>query len=178
MLSFIYIFSLQQQSCIMVAMVLLRCYQYHRCYDHIWAANCKAFQGHLCLEGDLYYIFILQTLQICPWTKYKHINNDLSFSLQGDLYYIFILQSLQICPSTKYKHINNDHSFIPSRWPLLYIILQSLQICPCIKYKHINNDPSSFKAIFTMYLFYNLFTLVQCILSTKTLAITFFYLQV
>ena len=43
----------------MVAMVLLRCYQHHRCYGHIWAANCKVFQGYLCLEGDPYYIFIL-----------------------------------------------------------------------------------------------------------------------
>ena len=63
----------------MVSMVLLRCYQYHICYDHIWAANCKVIQGHLCLEGDPYYIFILQSLKICPCarytTKYKHICN-------------------------------------------------------------------------------------------------------
>ena len=66
MVFFIYMYRLQQPSCIMVAIVLLRCYQYHRCYDHIWAANCKVFQGYLCLEGDPYYIFILQSLQICP----------------------------------------------------------------------------------------------------------------
>ena len=65
----------------------------------------------LCLEGDPYYIFILQSLQICPCTKYKPINNDFSFFLQGDLYYIFMLQYLQICLCTKYKHINNDLSF-------------------------------------------------------------------
>ena len=80
----------------MGAMVL----PYHRCYDHIWAANCKVFQGHFCLEGDSYYIFILQSLQICPCTKYKHINNDPSFFLQGDLYHTFILQSLQMYPCT------------------------------------------------------------------------------
>ena len=42
-LSFIKTYSLQP-SCIMVSMVLPRCYQYPRCYDHIQAANCKVIQ--------------------------------------------------------------------------------------------------------------------------------------
>ena len=107
MLSFIYSYSLEP-SCIMVSTVLLRCYQYHRCYDHIWPTNCNVIQRHLYLEGDPYHIFIFQSLQICPFTrykcvldmngtKYKHICNDLSFFLQVDPFYIFILQSLQIC---------------------------------------------------------------------------------
>ena len=42
-LSFIYTYHLQP-SCIIISMVLLRCYQYHRCYDLIWAANHKLIQ--------------------------------------------------------------------------------------------------------------------------------------
>ena len=78
-------------------MVLLKCYKHHRCYDHIWAANCKVFQGHLYLEGDPYYIFISQSLQICPcarYTKYKHICNDLSFCSFKVTFTIYLFYNL------------------------------------------------------------------------------------
>ena len=88
----------------MVAMVLLRCYQYHRHYDHIWAANCKVFQGYLCLEGDPYYIFY----NLCRCIL-------VLFYLCRFLIIILVLSY------PRYKYINNDPSFYPSRWPLLYI---------------------------------------------------------
>ena len=136
MFTFIYFYSLQQPFCIMVTMVLLRCYQYHRCYDHIWAANCKVFQGNLCLEGDPYYIFILQYLQICPctmYTRYKHICNDLSFYSFKVIFTIYLFYNLYRCiivlSCTKYKHINNDLFFI-IQGDLYYIfILHSLHLC-------------------------------------------------
>ena len=37
-----------------------RCYQYDKYYYHAWAINYNVI--HLCLEGDPYYIFILQSM--------------------------------------------------------------------------------------------------------------------
>ena len=151
MLSFIYTYSLQQPLCIMVSMVLLRCYQYLRCYDHIWDANCKVIQGQLYLEGDPYNIFILQSLQICPcarYTKYKHICNDLSFCSFKVTFTIYLFSN--IC----------RFALVLSTNILTMIFL------------------SSFKVTFTIYLFYNFYTLVLGMLSTKIFTITFLYLLI
>ena len=123
MFSFIYTYSLQQPSCIMVAMVLLRCYQHHRCYNHIWAANCKVFQDYLCLEGDPYYIFILQSLQIC-------------LELSTILLIMIFLSSFKMTLII-YLFYN--------LYRFNYVVLA------CTEYKPINNNPSSLKVIFTFY---------------------------
>ena len=117
MLSFIYTYSLQQPSCIMVAMVLLRYYQYHRCYDHIWAANCKVFQGYLCLEGDPYYVFY----NLCRFALELSSNTLTmiilsSFKVTSTIYLFYNLcRCILVLSYTRYKHINNDLSFYPSR---------------------------------------------------------------
>ena len=59
-------------------------YHYYKCYNHVWAENHNVIQWHFCLEGEPYYVFILQSLYICPCTRYKCV--------QG-----------RTC--TKYKHI-------------------------------------------------------------------------
>ena len=157
----------------MVAMVLLRCYQYHRHYDHICAANCKVFQGYLCLEGDPYYIFynlcrcILVLFYLCrfliiilvlSYPRYKYINNDPSFyPSRWPLLYIYFTISVDF--SLLYWLVLSTGILImihlPPRWSLLYILFYilcrfPLVVLPCTKYKHINNDPSSFKVISTL----------------------------
>ena len=204
MLSFVSIYSLQQPSCIMVAMVLLRCYQYHRCYDHIWAANCKSLsRSPLPRRWHLLYIYFTISADVSLYCLTLSTNIliwsfFLSFKVTFTIFLFYNLcRCILVLSYTKYKHINNDLSFYPSRWPLLYtyfiisadvslycltlstnilimihllsswsllyiyftICRFTLVVLTSTKYKHINNAPSSFKLIFTIYLFYNLYTL-------------------
>ena len=124
MLSFIYIYSLQQPSCIMIAIALLRCYQHHRCYDHIWVANCSLSRLPLhwmwTLTIYLFYNLCRFPLELCTNILTMIILS--SFKVTSTIYLFYNLcRCILVLSYTRYTHINNDLSFYPSRWSLLYI---------------------------------------------------------
>ena len=141
MLSFIYTYSLQQPSCIMAAMVLLRCYQHHRCYDHIRAATVKFFKVTFALKVTLtIYLFY----NLCRFALVLHTNiltNIIlsSFKVTSTIYLFYNLYRFALELST-----NILTMIILSSFKVTFTIYLFYNLCRCIleltytRYKHIN----------------------------------------
>ena len=144
MLSFIYTYNLQQPSCIMVTMVLLRCYQSFKSFKVTFALKVP-------LTIYLFYNLCRFALELSTIILIMIFLSSFKVTLTIYLFHNLCRFILEL--STNILSMIFLYSFkVTSTIYLFYNLCRfNFVVLACTEDKPINNDPSSLKVIFTFY---------------------------